>query len=135
MTSLSALDRLTALGPGLPPIPERLLLAHSRGEVLFVTGAGISQPAGLPDFRDLVIKTYARLDAAVHAVIAPIPRDVYRWSTKPAGLTDRQGAEVGRFVNGDYDVVLGMLERRMDGKSGGTRIKKMGSESIYSPAR
>ena len=33
------------MGPGLAAIPERLLLAHARGEVLFIAGAGISQPA------------------------------------------------------------------------------------------
>ena len=117
----SILDRLTVLGPGLPPIPERLLLAHARGEVLFVTGAGISQPAGLPDFRCLVVDTYARLDKAVHAVVASIPRGVCnQWSPTSVGLRDDQAAEVRRFINGDYDVVLGMLERRMDNKSAKT---------------
>jgi hypothetical protein len=37
----------TAIGLGsrLPPIPERPLLAHGRGETRFIAGAGTSQPA------------------------------------------------------------------------------------------
>lgn len=55
-------DRVIPLGSGLAAIPERLLLAHARGEVLFIAGAGISQPATLPDFRGLVLRVYAQLD-------------------------------------------------------------------------
>jgi hypothetical protein len=107
-----------ALGTGLPAIPERLLLAHARGEVLFIAGAGISQPAGLPDFRALVLRVYAQLDTAVHAVISGIPRSgCNHLGTDLSGLTNQQAAEVRRFVRGDYDVVLGMLERRIDGQS------------------
>jgi hypothetical protein len=111
-------DRVIFLGPDLPAIPERLLLAHARGEVLFIAGAGISQPAGLPDFRELVVKVYARLDAAVHDVIAQIPRSACnKWAADLSTLTHGQAAEVRRFVAGDYDVVLGMLERRIDGQT------------------
>jgi len=100
-------------------IPERLLLAHARGEVLFIAGAGVSQPAGLPDFRELVLKVYARLDAAVHDLISKIPRSACnQWATDLSALTHGQAAEVRRFVAGDYDVVLGMLERRIDGQTG-----------------
>jgi len=74
-------DRVIFLGAGLPAIPERLLLAHARGEVLFIAGAGISQPAGLPDFRELVLKVYEHLDAAVHAVVSKIPHS----ACKPMG--------------------------------------------------
>jgi SIR2-like domain len=106
------------LGPGLPAIPERLLLAHARGEVLFIAGAGISQPASLPDFRDLVLDVYAEIDAATHAVMRCIPRGACnQWAVDLSSLTNQQAAEVRRYVNGDYDVVLGMLERRMDGQS------------------
>jgi hypothetical protein len=127
----SVVDRTTALGLGLPPIPERLLLAHARGEVLFVTGAGISQPAGLPDFRDLVVDTYAKLDTAVHAVIAPIPRNgVHTSSVDISSLTSQQAAEVRRFVARDYDVALGMLERRMDGRAMGASSVRQTIASI-----
>jgi hypothetical protein len=78
-------DRVISMGPGLASLPEKLLLAHARGEVLFIAGAGISQPAGLPDFRGLVVKIYEKLDTAVHAVISKIPSPpnaCFHWSTE-----------------------------------------------------
>jgi NAD-dependent SIR2 family protein deacetylase len=108
------------LGTEHSPIPERLLLAHARGEVLFICGAGISQPAGLPDFRKLVLGVYAKLDTSTHSVLTGLPPGVCnQWQANCAGLTDRQIAEVKRFIVGDYDVVLGMLERRLDDQTRG----------------
>ena len=43
-----------------PDIPERLLQAHEEGDVVFFCGAGISYPAGLPGFKELVEKLYGR---------------------------------------------------------------------------
>jgi len=112
-------DRVVSLGPGLPAIPERLLLAHARGQVLFIAGAGVSRAAGLPDFRDLVLAVYKQLDVAVHTVIKDIPPTACsKWTTDLSSLTNQQAAEVRRFIVGDYDVVLGMLERRLDGHAG-----------------
>ncbi|MBV6656800.1 MAG: SIR2 family protein [Devosiaceae bacterium] len=110
-------DRVIALGPGSPPIPERLLLAHARGEVLFICGAGVSMPAQLPDFKLLVLDVYKVLDppvynAMAHASATPVDQ----WQTHCGSLTNAQSAEVRRFVLGDFDVVLGMLERRLDGQ-------------------
>jgi hypothetical protein len=110
-------DRVISLGSGLPVVPERLLLAHARGQVLFIAGAGVSTPAGLPDFRKLVVDVYAKLDTGVHAVVEGSKDD------EPgdlSGLTSQQIAEVRRFKRRDYDVVLGMLERRIDDKPSGT---------------
>jgi hypothetical protein len=131
----STSDRVIPLGAGLAAIPERLLLAHSRGEVLFIAGAGISQPAGLPDFRGLVLRVYAQLDAPVHAVISGIPPTAHnQWNTDLFGLTDQQAAEVKRFIGGDYDVVLGMLERRMDGQSHGKgRVRQTVASELRTP--
>ena len=128
-------DRVIPLGSGLAAIPERLLLAHARGEVLFIAGAGISQPANLPDFRGLVLRVYAQLDAAVHAVIASIPlTGCNHSSTDFLGLTNQQAAEVMRFIRGDYDVVLGMLERRIDGHSNGkSRVRQTVASELRTP--
>ena len=113
---LDIAGRTIALAPDLPAIPERLLLAHARGDVLFLCGAGISIPAGLPDFRQLVLDVYRTLDRSVYEVLNKATSEM-RPPSKPerSALTDLQRAEVKRFVAGEYDVVLGMLERRLDG--------------------
>lgn len=128
-------ERVISFGAGLAAIPERLLLTHARGEVLFIAGAGISQPANLPDFRGLVIKIYAQLDAVVHGVISAIPRDACnQWSVDLSSLTNQQAAEVKRFIGGDYDVVLGMLERRIDGQSHGkSRVRQVVASELRTP--
>lgn len=121
MTVNTAIEgRVIQLGPGLSAIPERLLLAHARGEVLFICGAGISRPVGLPDFRQLVLDVYAKLDTSTHSVLTGLPPGICsHWQANCSGLTDRQTAEVKRFILGDYDVVLGMLERRLDDQTRG----------------
>jgi hypothetical protein len=115
-TNVGSTERLISLGKKLVPIPERLLLAHARGEVLFIAGAGISLPAGMPDFRGLTLKVYEKIDPAVYKILIEIPRNACnQWIPNVSSLTHRQAAEVKRFVMGDFDVALGMLERRIDG--------------------
>jgi NAD-dependent SIR2 family protein deacetylase len=41
-----------------PDIPDALLQAHEEGCVVFFCGAGISRPAGLPDFGGLVQRLF-----------------------------------------------------------------------------
>lgn len=120
MPAIASSDRVISLGGTQVAIPERLLLAHARGEVLFIAGAGVSQPAGLPDFRGLVVLVYANVDPVVHSVVSVIPRtEKNPKNVDLSMLTYQQAAEVTRFIYGDFDVVLGMLERRLDGKSHG----------------
>jgi NAD-dependent SIR2 family protein deacetylase len=130
-------DRVLSLGPGLAAIPERLLLAHARGEVLFIAGAGISKPAGLPDFRGLALDVYAKLDTAVHAVCSSVPHAACnQWRVNPTGLNDAQAAEVQRFINKDYDVALGMLERRMDIQPHGkSAVRQTVADTLRAPIR
>lgn len=123
---------MISLGKDLADIPERLLLAHARGEVLFVCGAGISKPAGLPDFRELVVDVYKVLDSSVHTVLDKLPRGTCNlWEADVSTLNNPQRAEVKRFIVGDYDVVLGMLERRLDDQtSGDCRVRRTVAERL-----
>jgi hypothetical protein len=70
-----------------PDIPERLLQAHEDGRVVLFCGAGISFPAGLPGFRGLVDRLYARLGAT------PSP------------------AEKAAIKHGQFDTAIGLLEQ------------------------
>ena len=126
MRSEAFSNRVIPLGSNLAAIPERLLLAHAHGEVLFVVGAGVSKPAGHPDFRGLVLRVYQQLDAPVYRVVSAIPKSACnQYKVDESGLTDQQVAEIRRFILGDYDVVLGMLERRIDGQSPGrSRVRQ-----------
>ena len=112
---LESAEQTISLAPGLPAIPERLLLAHARGDVLFLCGAGVSRSAGLPDFRKLVLDVYRTLDPGVCEILTNVSINP-SCPSKPdcSGLTDRQAAEVNHFIAREYDVVLGMLERRLD---------------------
>lgn len=118
---IKANNRKISLGDGLAAIPERLLLAHARGEVLFIVGAGVSKSARLPDFRKLVLKVYEEFDSAVYTVMSGMSsHGDNQCNVNEADLTDltdHQVAEVKRFADRDYDVVLGMLERRIDGQA------------------
>lgn len=129
-------NRVIPLGSNLAAIPERLLLAHARGEVLFIAGAGVSRSSGHPDFRGLVLKTYEQLDGAVYKALTSIPGSACnKFKVEIPELTDQQLAEVKRFILGDYDVVLGMLERRIDGQSPGrSRVRQVIESQLRNPA-
>ena len=127
-------DRAVSMGDGLASIPERLLLDHARGHVLFLCGAGVSMPA-LPSFRKLVLDVYKTVDSDTHFVMAGIPENACNhWMPEAKGLNTKQLAEVRRFIQGDYDVVLGMLERRMDERYGQTsKVRAAVAERLNRP--
>lgn len=75
-----------------PDIPDELLQAHEEGRVVFFCGAGISYPAGLPNFKGLV-------------------EEIYRLS----GATYLE-SERRVFKRGQFDATLDLLERRLPGQ-------------------
>jgi hypothetical protein len=141
-------DDLVTFADGLPPIPEKLLLARDRGEVLFITGAGISRPApsSLPGFRDLVVNVYDSLDTAIAGKLRTIldaekiARDAGNvprtsWTDHASGLNAAQQAELRSFMEDDFDVVLGMLERRLDAGAGTASSMRQNVNEILSRSR
>ena len=77
-----------------PDIPGRLLQAHEEGELVFFCGAGISYPAGLPGFAELVENLYAAL------AISPNP------------------IQQAAIEAGQYDIAVGLLEGEIvDGRN------------------
>lgn len=78
--------------PNGPNIPNALLQAHEEGRVVFLCGAGISYPAGLPDFQGLVNEIYR----IVGTIPDPIEQDAY--------------------TRGQYDATLDLLEHRLPGQ-------------------
>jgi hypothetical protein len=75
-----------------PDIPEILLQAHEEGRVVFFCGAGISYPAGLPDFKGLVKEIYLRANTTLSAI------------------------EEEAFKRNQFDATLDLLERRIPGQ-------------------
>jgi hypothetical protein len=74
-----------------PNIPEELLQAHEEGRVVFFCGAGISYPAGLPGFGELVDKIYDKV-----------------------GMT-RNAIEQQAYEKYQFDATLSLLEHRLRG--------------------
>src|SRR5215510_12706544 len=76
--------------PDGPEIPIEVLQALEDGDLVFFCGAGVSKPAGLPLFGELVSAIYDY----VHGEIMEIEKRASN--------------------NGEYDRVLTLLERRVD---------------------
>ncbi|MBA4172252.1 MAG: hypothetical protein C0511_06265 [Hyphomicrobium sp.] len=81
---------------GGPDIPDALIAAQERGELVFLCGAGVSKTAGLPTFRELVEKVYLALHES--------------WEGHPAEESVMSPSAVHA---GQYDRALLALERRI----------------------
>jgi hypothetical protein len=93
-----------------PDIPERLLQVHEEGNVVFFCGAGISFPAGLPGFGDLVKKLYEEMGV--------VPNDIQK-----AALSKHQ-----------YDTAISLLENINDKRSWRTSVREKMAQ-LLSPTR
>lgn len=89
-----------------PDIPDALLQAHEEGRVVFFCGAGISYPAGLPDFKGLV--------DAIYRLVGTVPDAI----------------EQDAYSRGQFDATLDLLERRLPGQRQGLAMRKALAEAL-----
>lgn len=111
-------------------LPEQLLMGHARGRLLFIAGAGVSYGSSLPDFRKLTREIYKKLDPALYAWMEDYETAKKKdQNSQPdySSLDIKGQVEAKYYAGGAYDVVLGILERRMDttGHSGSAVRKSL----------
>ena len=84
-----------------PDIPDEILDAQQRGDLLILAGAGVSVNAGLPNFGDLVREIYSRLGEALPNQIESV-----------AGVAERTAFADGESSKAQWDRLLHLLEKR-----------------------
>ncbi|MBF2761092.1 MAG: SIR2 family protein [Ectothiorhodospiraceae bacterium AqS1] len=101
MKNMGELSKVQFIRGG-PHVPERFLQAHEEGRVVFFCGAGISYPAGLPNFECLAKKLFNNLRG------------------------DLDDAQKKAMDERRYDKAIGLLEENVVGGREGVR-KEMAS--------
>lgn len=94
-----------------PDIPDALLQTHEDGRVVFFCGAGISYPAGLPDFKGLV--------DAIYRLVGTTPDAI----------------ELDAYSRGQFDATLDLLERRLPGQRHGLAMRKTLAKALQPKLR
>ena len=99
-----------------PDIPLELLEARDKGEVIFLCGAGISMPAGLPSFNSLTRSVVQRLGAPDNSFTRP-------FLDRQEGVNEN-GGELPAL-----DQVFGYLQREY----GSARVERVVSQLLRTP--
>jgi len=87
--------------PDGPDIPVEVLRAQEEGRLVLFCGAGVSKPAGLPLFKELL-------------------EDVYRALT-----ATRDAIEESEFAKGNFDRVFTLLEKRFDPRDVRKHVRRL----------
>jgi len=109
--------------PDGPVIPNDLLQKWRDGKVLFLAGAGVSEPAGLPLFKGLALDIYEHLNDGVHGALTT--GDEVGRRDRILGshaLTAPQKVEAELFLDNQLDRLFAAMEARLDHDDGG-RLK------------
>lgn len=109
-----------------PILPNDLLREWRQGRVLFLAGAGVSQPAGLPLFKGLALEVYETLSDRLYDVLRLDDGKKLLYSLPD--LSAAQRAEGELYFSNDIDRLFSAIERRIDhdrrGRLTGRRVRQ-----------
>src|SRR5688572_31544848 len=109
--------------PDGPAIPNDLVAAWRQGRVLFLAGAGVSQPAKLPLFRGLAVNVYRELaDGLATPLSEPRSEELQRRIFADPVLSARQKIEAELFFDNQIDRLFSAMEARFDQDANGRLI-------------
>jgi hypothetical protein len=121
--------------PDGPDIPNPLIRKWRDGEVLFLAGAGVSVPSGLPLFEGLALGVYERLGDSLFETLTKAGQSIEK-RTKVLNeetLSPARRVEANLFFDKQFDRFFSALERRIDSDLKGkekTRNVRKAVESI-----
>jgi len=101
--------------PDGPVIPNPLIRKWRDGKVLFLAGAGVSKPAGLPLFRGLALDIYQHLNDPVHGALTGGQDEGGRDRIlADEGLSAKRKVETEFFLDNQLDRLFAAMEARLD---------------------
>jgi NAD-dependent SIR2 family protein deacetylase len=101
-----------------PDIPNSLIKKWRDGDVLFLAGAGVSVPSGLPLFDGLALDVYKELNESLFTVLATAKKRRSAGSRNKLldtlGLSADRRVEANLFFDKQYDRFFSVIEKRFD---------------------
>jgi hypothetical protein len=114
-----------------PDIPNGLIRKWRDGEVLFLAGAGVSVPSGLPLFEGLALSAYEKLGDSLFGTLSEARSSPPTERAKlldDAILSPEMRVEANLFFDKQFDRFFSALEKRIDpditGKAKTRKVRK-----------
>lgn len=127
--------------PDGPDIPNDLLKEWREGDVIFLTGAGVSAPSGLPLFEGLALGVYRILNDQLFSVLTKVKMKKTKAAQQrllaKARLSPEMHVEAALFLDKQFDRLFSALEKRYDPDLKGrkkTRYVRDAAEKLLSVA-
>ena len=112
--------------PDGPVIPNELIKEWRDGRVLFLAGAGVSKPAGLPLFDGLALDIYRHLnDGVLEALTAGSNNGRRSRILASDRFSPEQKIEAELFLDRQLDRLFAAMEARLDHENGRLKYRKV----------